>query len=135
MLSVRWLGCFWRVGRGFLTPTLGLLPLRVLVCVTWHGSSPSPQRTQTSAEQMPQHTLKILGSCMMVRYYFQLRIGCAHLEVEQGRKGRRVDRHQRLCKSCSTDSGYHFSWLASSVISVNGWHELFELHSYRCNID
>jgi hypothetical protein len=23
----------------------------------------------------------------------------------------------------------------SSVISVNGWHELFELHSYRCNID
>jgi hypothetical protein len=26
-------------------------------------------------------------------------------------------------------------WLANSVISVNGWHELFELHSYRCNID
>jgi hypothetical protein len=26
-------------------------------------------------------------------------------------------------------------WCASSVISVNGWHELFELHSYRCNID
>jgi hypothetical protein len=25
--------------------------------------------------------------------------------------------------------------LAISVISVNGWHELFELHSYRCNID
>jgi hypothetical protein len=25
--------------------------------------------------------------------------------------------------------------LAISVISVNGWHELFEPHSYRCNID
>jgi hypothetical protein len=25
--------------------------------------------------------------------------------------------------------------VAISVISVNGWHELFELHSYRCNID
>jgi hypothetical protein len=22
-----------------------------------------------------------------------------------------------------------------SVISVNGWHEFFETHSYRCNID
>ena len=25
--------------------------------------------------------------------------------------------------------------MAISVISVNGWHELFKLHSYRCNID
>jgi hypothetical protein len=35
----------------------------------------------------------------------------------------------------SIDSGSPSNWLVISVILVNGWHELFELHSCRCNID
>jgi hypothetical protein len=42
---------------------------------------------------------------------------------------------QQLQQCDSIDNGSPFSWLATPVISVNGWHELFELHSYRCNID
>ena len=48
----------------------------------------------------PPHT-KILASFSIVKNYFQLRVGCAHLEVEQGRKGRRVPRAERLCRLCS----------------------------------
>ena len=33
-----------------------------------------------------------------------------------------------VCGSLSVGCSYF-------VISVNGWHELFKPHSYRCNID
>jgi hypothetical protein len=62
----------------------------------------NPENTDFSRANAPAHT-KILGSFMMVQNYFQLRVGCAHLEIEQGRKRRRLDRHQRLCQLCSSE--------------------------------
>ena len=48
----------------------------------------------------PSHT-KVLASVSIIKNYLQLRIGCAHLEVERGRKGRQVPRAERLCRLCS----------------------------------
>lgn len=49
----------------------------------------------------PAHTLLCLPFSHL-RNLAQLRLGCAHLEVEQGRKRRpRVPRGERLCKLCS----------------------------------
>jgi hypothetical protein len=48
----------------------------------------------------PPHT-KILASFSVLQNYFQLRVGCAHLEVEQGRKGHQAPRAERLCRLCS----------------------------------
>jgi hypothetical protein len=55
------------------------------------------------------------------------------LPVHVQQSQQQPQQHPQQCDSI--DSGYPFSRLASSVISVNGWHELFELHSYGCNID
>jgi sorting nexin-29 len=59
-----------------------------------------PAQEDLSRATAPPHT-KVLGSFAVLRNYFQLRTGCAHLEVEQGRQGRRVERHRRLCRLCS----------------------------------
>jgi hypothetical protein len=49
----------------------------------------------------PAHTHLCLPF-IRLRNLAQLRMGCAHLEVEQGRKCRpKVPRHDRLCKLCS----------------------------------
>ena len=59
-----------------------------------------PAREDLSRATAPPHT-KVLGSFAVLRNYSQLRTGCAHLEVEQGRQGRRLERHRRLCRLCS----------------------------------
>lgn len=47
----------------------------------------------------PPHT-KVVGPYVVLRTYYQLRVGCAHLEVQQGRASR-VPRESRLCRLCS----------------------------------
>lgn len=75
----------------------------ISMCTHMAWVSPlNPENTDFSRANAPAHA-KILGSFMMVQNYFQLRVGCAHLEVEQGRKRRRLDRHQRLCQLCSSE--------------------------------
>lgn len=60
----------------------------------------NPAQVDLSRATAPPHT-KVLGSFSVLRNYSQLRTGCAHLEVDQGRQGRRVERHSRLCRLCS----------------------------------
>lgn len=49
----------------------------------------------------PAHT-KLCASFAALRNLAQLRIGCAHLEVEEGRK-RQIPRPDRLCRLCSSE--------------------------------
>jgi len=61
----------------------------------------APQLISTPRATAPAHTRLCLPFTQL-RNLAQLRIGCAHLEVEQGRKRRpKVPRHDRLCKLCS----------------------------------
>ena len=74
---------------------------RVALCTHMAWVLPlDPAREDLSRATAPPHT-KVLGSFAVLRNYSQLRAGCAHLEVEQGRQGRRVERHLRLCQLCS----------------------------------
>jgi hypothetical protein len=60
-----------------------------------------PQVDLYTRAAAPPHTRLFLPFARL-KNLAQLRIGCAHLEVEQGRKRRpAVPRQDRLCKLCS----------------------------------
>jgi sorting nexin-29 len=61
-----------------------------------------PESADFSRATAPAHT-KVMGSFAVLRNYHQLRIGCAHLEVQEGRVRGRVPRDSRLCRLCSGD--------------------------------
>jgi hypothetical protein len=58
-----------------------------------------PESADFSRATAPAHT-KVMGPFAVLRNYYQLRIGCAHLEVQQGRVSR-APRESRLCRLCS----------------------------------
>lgn len=60
-----------------------------------------PESADLSRATALAHT-KVVGPFVVLRNYYQLRIGCAHLEVQQGRVSR-APRVSRLCRLCSSE--------------------------------
>ena len=94
----RWQGPFHDDPR--LAPTKG-----VAMCHSAKWVLPvDPATDHYDRASAPAHTRLCLPFARL-RNLAQLRLGCAHLEVEQGRKCRpKIPRHDRLCKLCSAGS-------------------------------
>ena len=95
LFKARWQGPFGEDPR--VAPTKG-----VSMCAHARWVYPvDPPVDFYSRATAPAHTMLCLPFACL-RNLAQLRIGCAHLEVEQGRKHRpKVPRQDRLCKLCS----------------------------------